>query len=255
MSAPSKPKPVKPHQEKITQEVEYLKVLVGRPPISFYEPFGRIAGSAGGGLFLSQLVYWSPKGSSTDGWIYKPQRQWTEETCLKRGEQESARRTLMELGILEEEKRGIPCQLFFRVNFIKLREAILNLCEDSAADPENNLPQTKQGWLDALLELVEAGIWDYETHTQKITNLRGFKIKVVSRLKKAIEENAKPDLPDIEALELHREFKKRVKQKLEAEQAAAEARKKEAERPKQDKESGSAKLAAMKKNIKSIFDC
>ncbi|MFH1628684.1 MAG: hypothetical protein ABIE47_08170 [Pseudomonadota bacterium] len=33
-------------------------------------------------LFLSQLLYWSDKGKSEDGWIYKTYREWQEETCL-----------------------------------------------------------------------------------------------------------------------------------------------------------------------------
>ena len=35
----------------------------------------------------------------------------------------------------------------------------------------------------------------------------------------------KPDLADVEALEFHRDYKQRVRQKLEAEQAASEIRK------------------------------
>lgn len=100
--------------------------LVGTKPIAFYVAFAKLAGSAAGGVWLSQLVYWSDKGKNGEGWIYKSQKEWTNETLVTRSEQESARSALKKLGILEEMKKGIPCSLFYRINFEKLGQKLLN---------------------------------------------------------------------------------------------------------------------------------
>jgi hypothetical protein len=71
---------------------------------------------------LSQLFYWSKRVRSSDGWFYKTRQEWTEETCLSRSEQESARRRLVALGIMDEELRGTPAKLWFRLNRPTLAE-------------------------------------------------------------------------------------------------------------------------------------
>jgi hypothetical protein len=97
-------------------ELRYLL----RRPIAFHRAFADLAGSAAGGLFLSQLFYWSDKGTDPDGWIYKSIEEWREETCLTRYEQEAARKILTASGILETERRGMPRRLFFRLNMERL---------------------------------------------------------------------------------------------------------------------------------------
>jgi hypothetical protein len=93
-------------------ELRYLL----RRPIAFHRVFADLAGGATGGLFLSQLFYWSDKGADPDGWIYKTQEDWTEETALTRSEQERARKYLRSCGLLEEARRGVPSRLFYRLN-------------------------------------------------------------------------------------------------------------------------------------------
>lgn len=96
-----------------------LRFLLQRP-IAFHRVFASVAGSAAGGLFLSQLFYWSDKGHAPDGWIYKTQEEWHAETALTRSEQERARRALIDLGILAVERRGLPARLYFRLDFAAL---------------------------------------------------------------------------------------------------------------------------------------
>lgn len=100
-----------------------------RQPIAFHRVFAEITGSATFGLFLSQVFYWSDKGHAGDGWFYKTQEEWTEETCLTRYEQERARKALRELGILEEERRGVPARLYFRLDI----DALAALIEGAAS--------------------------------------------------------------------------------------------------------------------------
>lgn len=96
--------------------VEELKSLLGRP-IAFHSCLARITGSALDALFLSQAIYWSGKSTDREDWFWKTQEEWTEETGMSRYEQETARKALVRSGVLVEEKRGIPCKLWFKVNF------------------------------------------------------------------------------------------------------------------------------------------
>lgn len=93
----------------------YLQTILQRP-IAFHRVFVPLAGVTGA-LFLSQLLYWSDRGSEDSGWIYKTQTEWTNETGLTRREQEFARRQLREAGVLEERYGGLPARLYYRINF------------------------------------------------------------------------------------------------------------------------------------------
>jgi len=94
---------------------------VGRP-VAYYSNIARWLGSVGDAIFLCQLLYWYGKGKDPAGWIYKTQKECEEETALSRYEQEHARRKLKSLGILEEERRGVPAKLYYRLNVDKMNE-------------------------------------------------------------------------------------------------------------------------------------
>jgi hypothetical protein len=95
-------------------------------PIAFHRCFVDLTGSVTAALFLSQAVdwqHWLPKEAG--GWWHKTREDWTEETGLSRREQESARRKLRQLGVLEEQRTGAPARLLYRVNRQQLN-ALLN---------------------------------------------------------------------------------------------------------------------------------
>lgn len=87
--------------------------LVDRP-IAFQRSFVRLGVGVTGALLLSQLIYWQVRMQGE--WFYKTQSDLEEETGLSRYEQEGARKKLVSLGVLEEQKKGIPAKLYFRVN-------------------------------------------------------------------------------------------------------------------------------------------
>lgn len=91
-----------------------LATLLDRP-IAFQRVFVSLGAGVTGALMLSQALYWT-KRAKDDGWFYKTQSEWEEETGLTRYEQESARSKLKKIGVLEEVKKGLPCKLFYRVN-------------------------------------------------------------------------------------------------------------------------------------------
>lgn len=100
-----------------------LQSLLDRP-IAFHRPFVKLGVGVNGALMLSQAIYWSGRTDERDGWFYKTQVEWEEETGLTRYEQEGARRKLISLGLMEELKKGVPCKLYYRVSIENLYESL-----------------------------------------------------------------------------------------------------------------------------------
>ena len=111
-----------------TQIKQYLSLFLDRP-LAVHRIFGKIAGGLSAGVMLSQAYYWCDKGSNPD-WFWKTQAEWQEETLLSRREQETARRSLLLLRtadgvpVWEEQRRGQPARLYFRLNLEALSEVI-----------------------------------------------------------------------------------------------------------------------------------
>lgn len=106
-----------------------LLVLLQRP-ISFHRCLLDVAGDHAGAVWLGQAIYWSGTGKNgkrrcdTEGWFFKTIEEWEEETGCSRKQQERVRAVLRGKGILEEKKEGLPCQLFYRVNFDALQASL-----------------------------------------------------------------------------------------------------------------------------------
>lgn len=111
-------------------------------PVAYHADIAKALGSVTAGLFIAQAMYWTGKGADPDGWFYKTQAEWYDELGMGRREQETARKVAKQKGVLEEEKRGIPAKLYFRVNFDRLIEVLTEYYEpknspDNTPDPEN----------------------------------------------------------------------------------------------------------------------
>jgi hypothetical protein len=104
-------------------------------PIAYYVTFAKVAGDVCAGVLLSQFFYWHGKGANVEEWIYKTQPEIEEETGLTRKNQETARRHLRELGILEERLAGVPAKLHYRLNIERLFELIDQRYPDNQASP------------------------------------------------------------------------------------------------------------------------
>lgn len=92
--------------------------LASQRPIAYNINLARVAEDVKAGLFLSQLLYWTKVGVDVDqqqGWVFKTREQWQLETALSRCEQESARKRLLKLGLIEETRWGVPPRMAFRV--------------------------------------------------------------------------------------------------------------------------------------------
>lgn len=99
---------------------DLLLGLLNRP-IAFHRVFVDLTGSVTAALLLSQAMYWQSRlPPARDGWWYKSRDDWQRETGLARREQESARKRLRELNILEEDRAGVPARLWYRIDLRRL---------------------------------------------------------------------------------------------------------------------------------------
>ena len=102
---PSQPQSDRKLNTRLQRAIE--TILTDRP-IAYHAVLAKAVGSANAGIFLSQLLYWTPRAHDKDGWIYKTQQDIYEETALTRREQETARRRLRTAKVLEEKRAGVP---------------------------------------------------------------------------------------------------------------------------------------------------
>ncbi|MEG6617584.1 hypothetical protein V6C27_14385 [Peptococcaceae bacterium 1198_IL3148] len=144
---------------------EILINLLMDKPIAYHADIAKAVGSVTSGLFLSQLLYWTGKGADPEGWIYKTQSEWYDETGLSRREQETARKKLKQLKVLQEERRGLPARLYYRIDFDRLIELLKSFYDDD----ENPATPAKPGMVEsAKQECIGAPNWNGgKRHTGK----------------------------------------------------------------------------------------
>jgi len=103
--------------------VAALKAILDRP-VAFHPALARLGGSEAAGLFLSRAVDWSSEAEDAEGWFLKSRRDWERETCLSRSEQETARKRLRDLGVIEERYQRLNHEMYYRVNSSRLQELL-----------------------------------------------------------------------------------------------------------------------------------
>ena len=85
-------------------------------PVVVYPKMVRFLGSWPAAAFVAHLTWWEGKGDAVH-WIYKTREELLEEIGLSRRQQESVRANLRERGYLIEEKRGVPCRVYYRLDW------------------------------------------------------------------------------------------------------------------------------------------
>lgn len=111
-------------------------------PIAFQRAFVTVTGSINAALLLSQIVYWSQRTSDPDGWFYKTQADWRDETGLTRRELDTARKALRELGLIAEELRGLPAVVHFQLQEKALRKKCLEAVPEVVEDRNRGRKRT-----------------------------------------------------------------------------------------------------------------
>lgn len=113
--------------------------------ISFHRAYVTFGAGVTGALMLSQAVYWASRTSDPDGWFYKTQQEWEEETGLTRYEQEGARKKLVAAGVMQEKKVGVPCRLFYRADIALIDSLVRDLPTSQYAEkPQTGLGKTSK---------------------------------------------------------------------------------------------------------------
>ena len=113
------------------------KTYIGRT-IAYHPIFQTLSGSIQTAIFLSQVIYWTERSTSGDGWFYKTSKEFEMETGLTRKQQYTARKALVDQGILTE-KSTKDKQMYFKVEFDVLEKSLKELrnliCIDDEAHP------------------------------------------------------------------------------------------------------------------------
>lgn len=111
--------------KKVTQ---YMKEL-GRV-VAFHPGLKKITDSTTASILLSQFLYWSDK--MKDGWIWKSSEELEEETGLTKWEQITAKRILVERGLIIKEVKRLDHTTRYKVN----RDKIDELWEEASTPKE-----------------------------------------------------------------------------------------------------------------------
>jgi len=117
-------------------KTEALLSLLGDRPVAYHPILARALQHVPAAVFLSQLLYWHGRGK-WGSWTYKTREDFTTETGLSRRNQESARRRLKKLAILEEDLRGVPATLHYKIDLDRLQEVLLKYLNGEAPSLSN----------------------------------------------------------------------------------------------------------------------
>jgi len=73
---------------------------------------------------ISQALYWTCVTDDPQGWFHKSAAEWQQETFVTPAQQERARAILRQTSFWQEERRGLPAKLFYRLDLEELRQAL-----------------------------------------------------------------------------------------------------------------------------------
>src|SRR5918996_1510833 len=113
-----------PHQQIAQNHRQKVKDLLPNRTVGYSPDLARIVGGATTGLFLSQLLFLSDKGHDPHGWVYKSEVEMGRETGLTKREQQTARRKLLALGVIQIERWGFKFTYHFRIVWERLYQVI-----------------------------------------------------------------------------------------------------------------------------------
>src|SRR6476660_36798 len=116
---------------------DVLRAHLSERVIAFSPMLARVLGGVYECLFFSQLAYWTGKGDDP-AWVYKTRDEMREETTMNRYQQDQARASLKALGVIEEERRGLPARMHYRILWPRVFE-LLEAAQEDGAPSANKL--------------------------------------------------------------------------------------------------------------------
>lgn len=124
---------------KVNEELEtFLQSLYKDRPVAYHPMLANALRSVTAAIFLQQLLYWTPRTDDPGGWVYKTRDEIWAETALSRDEQETARKVLKRVGVIDEKRRGVPAKMHYRVMISQLVEVL-------RAGPQRTSPSGQGG--------------------------------------------------------------------------------------------------------------
>lgn len=124
------------------------QILQGGRTIAVYKCLIGVAGSIKAAVFLSQLVYWTQRGTDivgSDGWIHKSVEQMHGETGLSKREQGTCKQKLLESGLIETRYKRYGFgkgRLELRIRLDALAKAVCTV--NGAETPDISLADFRQ---------------------------------------------------------------------------------------------------------------
>ena len=116
--------PTLPHQQQAHSHRQKVKEMLPNQMVGYSPDLARIVGGATIGLFLNQLLFLSDKGHDPNGWVYKSEQEMGRETGLTKREQQTARRKLLALGVIQIVRQGFKFTYHFRIVWERLYQVI-----------------------------------------------------------------------------------------------------------------------------------
>lgn len=134
-----------------TIDASLLPALLGRT-VAYHAVFTLLPGvTVTGAVFLSQAFFWTrtPTVQKRNGWFYKSQvgdeDSWESETGLSPKQQVNARRSLSAIGVLEEDRRGVPARTWYRINCDRLAQLLADALGSNGPDGSGNTQNLPKG--------------------------------------------------------------------------------------------------------------
>ena len=109
-----------------------LLFSIGRP-VAYYPSLAKPLGGVNACLFFCQIFYWQDK-TDCDLGVYKTAEDITNETGLSYKEQATARKILVDKGILIETHKRLDHKIFYKINISNLDSAISSIVNPRNAD-------------------------------------------------------------------------------------------------------------------------
>lgn len=105
-------------------------------PIAYYPQLAKPLGGVTAAIFFGQIFFWQDKTTNPLG-VYKTQAEIELETGLSRREQETARKKLVERGILIETHKRLEHRIYFKLDLAKF-DALMADIGDCTNPPTPN---------------------------------------------------------------------------------------------------------------------
>lgn len=94
------------------------------------------------GELCSEYNYWEQRGELTYGnWFYSTRDNIEDNTGLSEYRQRIAINKLIEMGLIETKKMGIPCKIYYKLNETNILNCYRDTQENLLKSPKNSVPK------------------------------------------------------------------------------------------------------------------